>query len=408
MAWRFDKAIIRGELDNTERGRLQLRLEIVGYHEPICLDLIGDAWRDVAGSRLSFVNPSPEPQAPMPPFLALQAGVVGDVTASRKVRVFTVPQDEWLVAYQEDRIQDVPTEWRNSLYLEWFTPAYGRCLVESADFEIIVHEHAWEMDEDEEAAQKMANMHAMREYLADVIQRKESADDEDEEEESFTEEAWEEELKASDRLNDANMEAIDKYEEDEDQEEKIAFVMGWDHMIEDMADAQEGIEPSENDSEEKKRRREWVEAMNAAATEDPLKFEDEDHEAVADHPLVVRANDFIHRILDEMEEAGISDERGESPEHPLDRFISNSMNIMGKLAGALSGRRRSDIEVEAGYILAIAKRCLNWANEALSATQDLMADPEYSLHHEMIEGWRAELFGLREGLTDLRQELRDV
>jgi len=139
-----------------------------------------------------------------------------------------------------------------------------------------------------------------------------------------------------------------------------------------------------------------------------LKFEDEEHEAVADHPLVVRANDFIHRILDEMEEAGISDERGDSPKHPLDRFISNSMNIMGKLAGALNGRRRSDIEVEAGYILAIAKRCLNWANEALSATQDLMTDPHYSLHHEMIEGWRAELFGLREGLTDLRQELRDV
>jgi hypothetical protein len=148
--------------------------------------------------------------------------------------------------------------------------------------------------------------------------------------------------------------------------------------------------------------------MNAAATQDSLKFEDEDHEAVADHPLVVRANNFIHRILDEMEEAGISDERGESPEHPLDRFISNSMNIMGKLAGALSGRRTSDIEVEAGYILAIAKRCLNWANEALSATQDLLATPEYSPHHEMIKGWRAELFGLREGLTDLRQEMRGL
>jgi hypothetical protein len=310
------------------------------------------------------------------------------------------------MAYQENRIQDVPTEWWNSLYLEWFTPAFGRCLVESADFEIIVHEHAWEMDEDEEAAQKMANLHAMREYLADVIQRQESS--EDEEAESFTEEAWEEELKASDRLNDANMEAIDKYEEDEDQEEKIAFVMGWDHMIEAMADAQEGIEPSENDREDTKHRREWVQAMNAATMEDLLHFEDEDDEAVADHPLVVRANNFIHRILDELEEAGISQERGNSLEHPLERFMANSLNIMGKLAGALSGRQSSDMEIEAGYILAIAKRCLNWANEALSATLDLLAEPEYSPHHEMINGWRVELFGLREGLTDLRRDLRDV
>jgi hypothetical protein len=408
MAWRLDKAIIRGELDNTEQGRLQLRLEIVGYHEPICLDLVGDAWRDVAGSRISFVNPDPEPQSPLLPFFALQTGVVGDVTASRKVKVFTVPEEEWLEAYEQKRIQDVPTEWRNSLYIEWFTAGHGRCVIESADFEMVVNEHSWEMDEDEEAAQKMANMHAMREYLAGIIQRKEYSeeDDDDEEDESFSEEAWEEQLKASDRLTDANMEAADKYEEDEDSEEKIAFVMGWDHMIEDMADEQEGVLPSEDDSEEKKRRREWVDAMNEAAEEALANMEDFEEEEKEDHPLSLRAREFVMRVMDEMKEAGIEDDRGISADNPLDRFLSNCMNIMGKISGALSYRRGNLSEMESGYVLAISKRCLNWANEALSATQDLMEHPDYTAHHELIEGWRTELFGLREGLTDLRQKLR--
>ena len=211
MAWRFDQSIIRGELDNTRRGRVQVRLEILGHDQPLLLDLRGDAWRDIAGSRFHFSNPHPKPQGPIPSHDGVLHGIVGDITASRKVKVFTVPEDEWRQAYMEKRISEVPTEMRNSLYLEWFTAEHGRCVVESADFEIDVTEHAWQMDEDEEAAQRMANMHSMREYLADIIQRPEAPEDgefDDElRQEDFTEEKWEEQLKASDRLNDASMEA---------------------------------------------------------------------------------------------------------------------------------------------------------------------------------------------------------
>lgn len=262
------------------------------------------------------------------------------------------------------------------------------------------------MDEDEEAAQKMANMHAMREHLADIIQRRESESDEDEEADikDLTEEEWEEQLKASDRVTDASMEAHDKYSEDEDNEEKIAFVMGWDHLIEDMADQQEGVEPSENDSEEKKRRREWIEEMNAAC-EEVLSDDWKEPEKEEPHPLQEAAHEFIIRLLQEMGEAGLNELRGDSPDHPLDRFVSNSMQISGKLAGALSSRRM-DLDDGAGYILAITKRCLNWANEALSALNDLDAMEEHALHRPLFESWRAELFKIREGITDLRRELR--
>lgn len=411
MAWRLDKAIIRGEIDNTERGVVKVRLEAVGYTQPLCLELSGDAWRDVAGSRLSFVNPDPEPQPTAPPWTALQRGSVGDITASRKVKVFAVPEAEWRLAYEEDRIESVPMEWRNSLYLEWFSEEYGRCIVESADIEIQVSESRWEMDEDEEAAQQMANMHVMREHLAGIIQRSEvdeNADPDDIDEDSFTEESWEEQLKASDRLATANLEALEKYGEDDDNEEKIAFVMGWDHIIEDMADAQEGVEPSESDSEEKKRRREWIEMMNAAA-EEALE-EEEITEVEEDHPLIALTHDFIRQVYDDMAAAGLSDERGKAADHPLERFMVNIMQITGKLSGALGGistREMDNLGVHKGYILAITKRCLNWSNEALAALQELSEHPEFGQHMSIFETWQTQLFAIRDGITDLRKELQE-
>jgi hypothetical protein len=432
MAWRFDQAVIRGELDNTEPGRVQVRLEIVGRTEPMLLDLTGDAWRDIAGSRLRFANPKPKRQFKIPPTSGVQTGWVGDITASRKVKVFTVPENEWRLAYREDRIDSVPTEIRNSLYLEWFTAEYGRCVVESADFDMEIIEHVWQMDEDEESAQKLANIHAMREHLAGIIQRpptrEEDEHDDELRQEDFTEEKWEEQLKASDRLNDASMEAHDKYIEDDESERKIAFVMGWDHIIEDMADEQEGVLPSDDDSPEKKRRREWIEAMNEAARaaengeieDDDEDVEDSDDEAADEddedifgeidrHPLQKQSRKFMMRVFEEMRGAGLDDPREEEPGHPLDVFLSNVMQISGKLTGALGimrRRRTSKIDIDTGHVLAITKRCLNWANEALAALNALHELPEYAAHHTAFDGWQAELYSLRGGITDVRRELQ--
>lgn len=420
-----------------------MRLEIAGHEEPMLLELEGDAWRDIAGSRFHFSNPHPKAQHRIPPFEGVQRGVVGDITASRKVKVFTVPEEEWRQAYQEDRISEVPTEVRNSLYLEWFTAEHGRCVIESADFEIEVTEHVWQMDEDEEAAQKMASMHAMREYLAGIIMRPEredqNAEDDELRQEDFTEEKWEEQLKASDRLNDASMEAHDKYEEDEDSEEKIAYVMGWDHIIEDMADAQEGVEPSEDDPPEKKRRREWIEMMNEITRDLQEGEEQEDHEsdsetsdqdlkaeatqednedallddpfdAVENHPLNIQSRKFLHNLFDQLKTAGLNRVRGNDPDDPLDRFISNALHISGKLASATSMacRRQSEgIDIETGHSLALTKRCLNWANEAFAALNELRESPDFTAHHALFDEWQKEIFSLRDGITDFRRELRE-
>lgn len=408
MALRIDTAITHGEIDNTVRGRVRGRLWLLGREEPVQLDLDGDAWRDVAGTRVRFRNPTPQPQSSGMQLLAVQNGMAGDITASRKVKIFTVPEDEWKEAYRQDRIADVPTEWRNSLYLEWFTVEQGRCVVESADFEITISEHVWEMDEDEEGAQKLANMQAMRDFLAAIIQRPLPKEEDDEEEDGsleLSEEEWEEQLKASDRLTDASMEAYEKYGEDDDSEEKTAFVMGWDHLLEDMADAQEGVEPSENDSPEKKRRREWADMMDEAAAEAEEEESWKQEETEEPHPLQEQAREYLIQVMQEMRGTELNGLRGEDRDHPLERFMSNVMQISGKLAGALHSRRDLEDVSDRGYVLAITKRCLNWANEALAALQDLQSGGEHAAYRPLFSTWHTGLLKLRSCISDLREEL---
>ena len=59
MAWRIDEAVIRGEIDNTVEGRTTGRIWLAGRDEPLILTLVGDCWRDLAGTRLRFENPCP-------------------------------------------------------------------------------------------------------------------------------------------------------------------------------------------------------------------------------------------------------------------------------------------------------------------------------------------------------------
>ena len=48
MAWRIDKAVVRGELDNRVRGRVTGRIWFVERAEPVVLELQGNCWRDLA------------------------------------------------------------------------------------------------------------------------------------------------------------------------------------------------------------------------------------------------------------------------------------------------------------------------------------------------------------------------
>jgi hypothetical protein len=112
MAWRIDENVTRGEIDNRIPGRVTGRIWFVGRDDPIVLTLTGNAWRDLAGRRLEFVNPTPIPGL-APSFAAHQQGTAGDITASRKVRVPEIPMNQIGEYYLAKK--PFPWHWGNSL-----------------------------------------------------------------------------------------------------------------------------------------------------------------------------------------------------------------------------------------------------------------------------------------------------
>jgi hypothetical protein len=399
MAWRIDEAVVRGEIDNTVEGRTTGRIWLHGRADPLVLALVGDCWRDLAGTRLLFRNPQPTAQADLDSLATHQSGIVGDITASRKNKVPLVAEEEVQRLYQNK--SQIPYEWRNTLYLEWFSETNGRVLIESADYQLEVFPHEWKMDEDAEEAQKLANLHAMRDFMAQVIQRREPDEEDDNRSAELDEFDWEERLKESDRLTDAYQEVLEKYLDDADSERKEAFVMGWDGLLDALAERDEaGDEDFAADDDE------------SAADDDP-DFDDEsgddgefaetdvdgwNFDDMESHPLQARAQELAMRAMDV-----VPGDTG--PGTPAYQLISCLLQVSGKLAGALNDRG-SGYEPETGYVLAILKRCLNWLNEAVGCCQELMASEEDSDQLAALAHLRSSAYEIRDGITELRRELK--
>ena len=95
MAWRIHDSVQRGEIDNRERGVVRGRIWLCGLNEPVTLELNGNACSDLAGCLLRFENPGQiVPMRPDARFNLLQRGTIGDLTASRQVRVFDLPFED--------------------------------------------------------------------------------------------------------------------------------------------------------------------------------------------------------------------------------------------------------------------------------------------------------------------------
>lgn len=392
MAWRIDEAVTRGEIDNRTEGRTVGRIWLAGHDEPLQLRLDGDCWRDLAGSLLTFDNPDPKPDPEARGLASVQAGIIGDMTASRKCRVPSVPEEEFQRLYQNN--EEIPCEWRNVLYLEWFSETNGRVVIESHHYRLRITPHEWVMDEDEEEAQKLANLHAMRDFMAQVIRRRESPQGEYEPEVELDEFAWEERLKESDRLTDAYQEVLEKYMDDSDSERKEAFVMGWDGLLDALAERDEEGDELEDEGFS-------VDPLFHGSDDDDMFDPDDDPLADGDeedHPLQIKARELALRAMDVVQ-------RDAGPGTPSYKVVSLLLQVSGKLAAALNGRG-SGYEPETGYVLALLKRCLNWLNEAVGACQELMAAEEDPDQLAALGHIRTSAFEIRDGITELRRELK--
>jgi len=120
MAWRPNRYLTAGELDNTTPGRVTGWLEFVGHTGRVVLDLNGDFHRDVRGAVLRIARAPSEDNARHAAayfngFAIRHTGVVGDITAGRPPRDYV----------------DYP-------YIEWYSVENGRVVLELEPKEIEV------------------------------------------------------------------------------------------------------------------------------------------------------------------------------------------------------------------------------------------------------------------------------
>jgi hypothetical protein len=406
VAWRIDENVIRGEIDNRSRGRVVGRLWLVGLPNPVELDLAGNAWRDLAGRRLEFVNPAPKPPTlPLEDFAPRQTGVIGDCTASRKVKVPDVSMEEFGKLYAQRK--PFPWHWGNSVYFEWFSERNGRVVIESADYQLTLStDGAWDMTPDEEEAQRQANAAALTEFMAALASAKPAEDPakaapvlEDPDWETTrpqTEEEAERAQADSDKLADRIQARLDRE----------GPGANYEKILEEELErqARERGDDAPLTPEEEAKRAEWIDEMNRAS-EEALANPDPEREAELNrvHPLAERAQQLTLRLMDETEEHGWIPEDA-SREHPVAVLVASVMSAGAKFAGALNGEDwPPPVDFCAQNIVRL-KRARSYLDDALlaadSCTEQNLTEPGW------LEQTRRELQALGEECDALIAELR--
>ena len=401
MAWRIDEQVVRGELDCRVRGRVTGRIWFVGRAEPVELELTGSPWRDLAGRRLEFSNPEPKP-GDLKGLAPRQTGAVGDITASRKVKVPEIPLEQ-IGEYYAAR-KPWPWHWGNSLYLEWYSQDNGRVVVESASFTLTMPgEAAWEMTEAEEETQRKANAGEIQRFMERLGRAVAGSDEPTEEtekdagpgeEEPFSEEEAEKIQEESDRLADRIQARMEKEGEGADYEKILEEEL-------ERRRAERGEKPLT--PEEEAERAAWIDEMNRTA-EEAL----DDPELLArverKHPLAERAHELAVRLFQEPGERGwVPDEAG--PEHPVVELMASAGKAGAKLAGALNGRDWPPNVMECGTCLVWLKRARRYLDDALLAVES--CDEERLVDAAWLAGIRRELQEISAESDEIVSDLRD-
>ncbi|MEI9863588.1 MAG: hypothetical protein WDN00_03335 [Limisphaerales bacterium] len=397
MAFRIHDSVVRGEIDNRVKGIVRGKIWVEGRVEPVELELKGNAWPDLAGCLLTFTNPLQRiPHHGLDSLNPVQNGMIGDLTASRKVRVMEIPMPE---AYlMKKRGEHVPEHLANCLYLEWFSEQNGRVVIESTDYELTISVPEWRLtpEENEQRAQDAANgMNWFMQKLTEAIEQQQRGQKEPEAE--WDEHDYEKFLKESDARTDKYMELQEKYGDSPEAEEKIAQEMGW------------LKEQTEEEAEEESKR---IEEMNRACEEalnEPPPEPDPHREGIdwmrtkdgeLRHPLQHRCFESSMKFWKRMDKLGLE----KSEDDDLQQFIGEWLTTGAKLAGALDGIAEDRGSADAAFIVACLKRALDHLHKSQAGLEPLA--PKKILPVKMVAEARKELFEIREGILKLMDEFR--
>jgi hypothetical protein len=172
MAWRPERIVQRGELDNTQLGWTLGWLELHGLADRLELKLAGNCHPDLAGWKFRIHRVLPELEKDYdgddpPDYSGIkldQSGHVGDIRADQMIKHFDIPMDELVRRLHAG--EQVPFTWRKCLYLEWFSNRNGRIVIQSTRLEVErLGERAFELTEKAWIEQHRQNEQEMNYFM---------------------------------------------------------------------------------------------------------------------------------------------------------------------------------------------------------------------------------------------------
>ncbi len=377
MAWRIDQYVIKGEIHNHTPDQVAGLIWLKGLNQPVKLKLKGNCYRDLAGAKLVFENPKPI-EGDYSGFDILQEGAVGDITASKKVKI-PIDPDDAIGIFSKGNVLYVIG---NCLYLEWFSDRNGRVLIETTDYKWTISLPQWSLSENEEIEQRLKNQQAMFAFMDNLAQAIDPEQISVPSTGEMNEFQWEAFLQKSDARSDMLMELFEKYGDEPNCEELVAEAMGWEI---------ESIEYVEDED-----RRGWDSDEEDLFDEEKLRSD----EYMPNHPLISEMMDITSRIFFETESRRLLNDESSNPWNQL---LWHAQLTVSKLIAALE-EVAEGVEPEPGFIVATLKRSLHLVHltiatlEAASAPQEKKMDWQLDVRHA--------LFDLRESIFDMMQDYR--
>ena len=292
-----------------------------------------------------------------------------------------------------------PEHLANSLYLEWFSEANGRVVIESADYRLAISPPEWRLTPEEDARraeQAAAGMAGFMSSLTDAVGEQQRGQ-KDPEREDWDEHDYEKFLKESDVRTTKYMELQEKHGDSDEAEAKIAKEMGWSREL----------TPEETEEESRhidEMNRACEEALNEPEPEpdraregiDWIRTEDGDLR----HPLQHRCFESAMKFWKQAAQLGLN----KSEEDDLQEFIFEFQTTGAKLAGALNGLARGHGYRDDAFTVAYLKRALDHLQKSKAGLE--AAAPKKLLPEKMITAARKELFEIREGILKLMDAFR--
>ncbi|MBM3876522.1 MAG: hypothetical protein FJ386_07365 [Verrucomicrobia bacterium] len=400
MAWRIEQSVVRGEIDNRVCGIVTGRLWLHGQPDPLQLELSGNACADLAGCLLTFENPAKTYALPKDARIApTQRGSIGDLTASRKVKLPEDLDDESGRCPQPERVA-------NFLFLEWFSETNGRVVIESPDFKLTISTPAWKLTPELEKQRQGSAEAAFKGFMEKVTEALERARHEPPEDKEWDEFDYEKLMRESDARTDKVMELMDKYRDHPDREKIIAREMGWEKLEEALEAREraesEGAANSDPDDDEP-----LFEAADASEV-DELKPDPQtegvdwvrEEDGGVSHPLSLRAFNSSMDLWDKCDDLDVADGDDADLADLITSFQITSAKLSGALDSLAYGRDTSD----APFVVARLKRALGHLHSAQAAL--IQVEGKKLLPDELCVSTRRELFEIREEILRLMGEFR--